>query len=348
LHAQNQGRLQATQPNEDDSDYTSFDLSQFTIYQPSESVLGVKEMVPLNVLKTKYRCDELLIDGIVSFNGTEFHLRAVPFEELSIEGYGDTECHSITDYIWIQTLYGQTSNTFYRLKTPHSDYLQFHSSFLWTADLAKYFIDFLAENDMVQLADFRSKFYEWLIAIHGSSAQFQSWISQFKGTDFRTAVIAHTEYLWKEAWAVIKPVEELESNPIWAEILDFTAIPWQKNENTPEDNQSTVVTPFVYECFRDTYFGSVLDVRHTQEAAVLTAQQRMKEELGFTYDSFTRLIGFPVMLPPTDIQRGDIIALPRSESVWHDEADTWFGLFIIFILSIKVLIFRSLCSRHSK
>lgn len=128
------------------------------------------DMVPLHALRVRSGGNALLIDGDVSYEGTHYHLHAVPFVTLSIEGYGDTKCHSVSESVWIQTQLGEKSNVYYRLTTPRTDYFKHHSTFLWIADLGKYFVDYLLERDSVALVDFQGKFHQCLVKLHGYSS----------------------------------------------------------------------------------------------------------------------------------------------------------------------------------
>lgn len=309
--------LKAEEAPDEGHDYISFDLSQFTFYRKSSETI---ELVQLSALKTKPRCDDLFMCGIVSFEGAKFKLEGVQFSELSIEGYDDLSSHSIANSIWLQTSQAKTRNVYYRLTTPSSEYERFHHAFLWIADLGKHFVDFLLKHAAVQLADFRTRFHKWLMKAHGRSADFQQWIRSLRFTDFRATIVAHAEYLWKEALAVITPESELRSHPIWVEFL-CKVVPLQ--ESTHSTNTKTVVTPFVYDCFKDFYFGNILDVRQIEEAANATARST-RAKLGFAREPSTS-IDLPAMLPPQDIKAGDIVGLPRDgDSDW--KADTNFGM----------------------
>lgn len=321
-HKQRLHTLKAEEALGIEQNYISFDLAQFTIYRNSS---GPREMVQLSALKAKPGCDDLFMDGIVSFEGTTFRLQCVRFSELSIEGYNDTDCHLIAKSIWIQTVQGKPRDVYYRLTNPSHEYRRFHNVFLWTADLAKHFVDFLLAHAAVQLADFRSRFRDWLMGVHGKSTDIQEWIKCLPGTDFRATIVAHVEYLWKEALAVITPESELNSHLIWAEFL-CKAVPLQKS--THSTDTKTVVTPFVYDCFKDLYFGSFLDVRHIEDAGTLTARLT-KTMLGFASEPLTS-INLPTMLPPEDIKAGDVVRLPRDDKVSAWKADTNFGMYTIF------------------
>ncbi|QDS77999.1 hypothetical protein FKW77_002298 [Venturia effusa] len=251
-------------------------------------------MVPLNTLKTKSGCDDLIVDGLVSFEGIIF-----------------------PDSIWIQTARGNQKSVYYRLTTASHEYKRFHLAFLWVADLAKHFVDFLLEHAAVQLADFRGKFHAWLIEVHAESAEFQNWINYLPVTDFRTSIVAHIEYLWKEALDIITPESELKSHPIWAEFL-CKAVPLQQHKHSSDTK--TVVTPFVYDCFKNLSFGSFLDVRQIENAVALAAEST-KSMLGFASDP-SASIDVPAMLPPDNIKAGDVVGLPRDEnSAWKAETN---------------------------
>jgi DNA (cytosine-5)-methyltransferase 1 len=284
-------------------------------------------MVPLNALRTKRGCDKLMLHGIVSFNGTKLYLNSIPFSILAIEGYGDMECHSVANSIWIQTPLGNANNVWYRLAAPSAEYLRFHSAFLWIADLGKHFVDYLLENAMVCFTDFRCKFYAWLIERHGQSTEFQGWINKFQKTDFRTAIVAYIEYLWKEASDVL-PDRDARRHSLWVEADPRALNSIPRQQSMCAKNNSTIVTPFVYNCFSNMYFGSVMEARHVKDCTILAVQSLRREELGFTSDSDAALsmTVLPEMQPPMNIRQGDVVGVMRDvESKWKDNADTWFG-----------------------
>lgn len=369
LYTQLNGRLRTADIPEADTEYISFELSQFTIYQGRQSTspedtndeaiepereVNELQMVPLHFLKTKRGCNELVLDATVTYAGASFHLRGVPFNILSIEGYGDETYHSVANAIWIQTPFGKGNNVWYRLATPSAEYLRFHFAFLWIADLGKHFVDYLEANSDIHLTDFRSNFHDWITVEHGQSAEFRAWIQQFGKTDFRTTIAAHIEYLWNEAGNVIRSENKLRRHHIWAEAWSnapsyaYGTISRQENTyakktfahttitKTGKRKTSTfhytIVTPFVYNCFRGMYFGATLEERHIKSPAIRVAQGLRQQNLGFVSDPEDAYMckTLPIMGAPTNIRAGDVVGVPRDmvegkKKKWKDTALTWFG-----------------------
>ncbi|RDI81311.1 hypothetical protein Vi05172_g8512 [Venturia inaequalis] len=336
-------------------EYISIELTEFTIYQVQQSSshadlndeldepegeVDELSMVPLHFLKTKRACKELVLNGTVTHADASFHLRAVTFDILSIEGYGDDDCHSVSQSIWIQTAHGKTKNIWYRLATPSAEYFRFHSDFLWIADFGKHFIDFLEANSHAHLSDFRSNFHDWIKDQHSQSKDFRAWFQEFGKVDFRTTVAAHIEYLWKEA-GVVFPVQQLSHHWIWAE-ADSKAFQQKKAKNKKRKNtptqrrrlaihrqedlltnaKSTIVSPFVYDCFHSMYFGGMLEVRDIKQPVILAKQALRRQKLGFARNPSSASSVSPMMLPPYDINTGDVVVLPRDEdSVWKSDTN---------------------------
>ena len=118
---------------------------------------------------------------------------------LSISGYEDLEAHSVNHDIWIQSIQAHEQNVWYRLGKPSSEYKRFHEPFLWVANFAKYFVDFLNNHMCVSINAFSRDFYTWLHSFHGTDLGFQKWIEDYGDTDFRRAVAAHPKFHFNEA-----------------------------------------------------------------------------------------------------------------------------------------------------
>lgn len=71
--------------------------------------------------------------------------------------------------------------------------------FLWLADLAKHSVDFFYHTPRVSLQDFERYFFRWTRKLHWTDPNYQHWLKQYGREDFRHAVIAHAEFLYKEA-----------------------------------------------------------------------------------------------------------------------------------------------------
>jgi len=71
---------------------THFELSEFSIYRPRTSssknpwnrTTSDLELVPLNDLKTRAGCDQLLFDGLLQLGSSRRYVKAIPFNILAI------------------------------------------------------------------------------------------------------------------------------------------------------------------------------------------------------------------------------------------------------------------------
>jgi DNA (cytosine-5)-methyltransferase 1 len=104
----------------------------------------------------------------------------------------------------------------------------------------------LRENE-VSPFDFRTSFSQWIEKTHASSSGLQALREQYGKDDFRQPVSANIKFLWKETMGVDP---ELKLNPIWAELLEKDFVPRQLIKES-----KTVVTPYVYECFKHMRFA---------------------------------------------------------------------------------------------
>lgn len=309
-------------------DYVSFELSAFSMYRPSKpsnrAVWDERnyeyKMESLHQLNNKQGVSELLFDGILSVGQERRYVQGVPFKMLSIDGYGDHSAHTATG-IWIQSSQGRQSAVWYQLRYPAEEYTRYHKPFLWVANLSKYFVDYLAEHDAVCLRDLRRRFYEQLVARHGSDEHFIMWLGESKNTDFRTSVAANAGFLFNESWNINT---ELTSHPIWGEIgpVELSAVPQQ-----PQEEAKTIVTSYTYDCFKNMYFSKWLEARHPTNE-VLSLQRRRQEALGFRPHGTSSHTPLNRVLPPVnrEFRVGDVVGVNRDEeSVWKDGQDTWFA-----------------------
>ena len=327
----------------DEDDFMEMELLEFAIYLPNNRHHGF-ELRPLQSLVTKNGHSVFLFDGILSVGNVRRYVQAVPFEICSIGNYGD-DMHTVGDNIWIQSIYNSKTDLFYRLKSPSSEYERFHNGFLWLADLAKHFVDycqFFGQNK-VSVYNFRTDFSEWLQKTHGASPQFASWYQQYGHVDFRSAVAANINFLFKESVGI---GPDLRAQPIWRELLEKDAIPEHVVKET-----STIVTPYVYECFSHLRFAHHLKVVEPvsvvqfQQASQVRALQlsvndtprRPRVEIpANTWTCKPRKFLSPHIYVTPDpvirhqnrikaIQVGDVLSVTKDGhgSVWKDEVSRW-------------------------
>jgi DNA (cytosine-5)-methyltransferase 1 len=241
---------------EDSKDeFIEYTLDEFTMYLPSTNVHHAYELVSLNNLATKPANSIYFFDGMLCNGGIRYYVQKVPFRICSIGGYGN-QIHGVGSNIWIQSSENESKLVWYRLGTPAPEYRRFHAAFLWLANFSKHFVDFaqwISDNGgLVRITCFRNDFVHYLEDVHGGALCFQRWYKQYGRPDFRQAVSANAEFLYKE---VIGVDETLVTHPIWSEIRpqDMNAVPAQDLREG-----QTIVTPFIKKCFDKRAFSAQL------------------------------------------------------------------------------------------
>ena len=230
--------------------FVEFDMDEFMIYLPETSLHHPYEMTGLqNNLESGHK--EYLLDGILSFYGEDKrYIEGVPFETVSIGSYGDNH-KEIT--VWIQSKANTKSNVYYRLRKPHSAYERFHTGFLWLANLHKNFVDYALDTievgKKVSIHNFRRDFYDWCVAEHGQEEPFKKWYAEYNSPDFRTAIAANLDFLANQAIITY----HFDGLDVWDEVRSSSKIHFHQ----PKETQ-TIVTPFVYECFKEMSFDRIL------------------------------------------------------------------------------------------
>ena len=309
-----------------DGDFLSLDLDDFTIYRgPSQK--SPNEMTLLSEVATKQDNKTYFFDGILP-DGVKF-LRNIPFQIVSTGGYQDIRQHTVGSDIWIQSVYGKKSRIWYHLLNPSAVYKPYHTAFTWLADFGKHFVDFLSQHTAVKLDHFRAHFSSWLHKIHGSDCAFGAWFSQYGRPDFRQAVVVHSDYLFKQAMDID---QKYESRQIWSEINLTQSIVKRKIERI----KRTVVTPYIYNCFKAMDWGSHLQPVHPTRA-VLSKRQVRLEILGFDSSRSEipvisveqNLVSAPVLQGKREIRPGDVVAVKQDEiTVWRsdDGKALWYAL----------------------
>lgn len=197
---------------------------------------------------------------------------------------------------------------------------------LWIADLAKHVIDYLCDHERVFLANFRSHFFEWLHGIHESDVNFQLWQKQYGDTDFRRAVAAHSGFL---SYQAVQLDKKYGSHPLWSEVDWFAldAVPEQ-----PAVMSKTVVTPFVFECFKHLPWASFLEPKSPAPAVLHERKQNQRAFKPPTLPGnwakpksrrsfFSKQVG-----GHQSVSVGDVIAVaPDKVTQWKTNDDLWYG-----------------------
>lgn len=312
-------------------DYVTFVLDDFTIYQSPTYKRYPSELTSLHQLCSN-GFTELFFDGVLTIGDERRYVRAGRFDCLTVEGYRDEEVHDLRDKICIQSKANSRTNIWYQLGQPAQEYRRFYEPFLWLAQLRKYAVDYLFDTEAVSLSNFRRQFNEWLFERYGRQADFIEWHRLANLTDFRTTVSAHVAFLWNECWSLDdNKLPMLCKHPVWEEIdpMRLETIPAQKEVET-----KTIVTSYVYECFKHMYFTSMLKKMELDKPEVLAAQRQRKTDLNLTPESVlgnNRKIkdivsDFIEQVEPGSVAKGDVVCIsPGSDTIWKSNSDTWFA-----------------------
>lgn len=331
------------------------DLEDFSIYRAHRSSCGnrrktaeesplANELVSLHEINER-KGNTFTFDGVVCYGDKRRYLQQVPFEVLSIGGYGETVRPTVGSEIWIQSARGKRSDIWYRLRTPSPEYCRFHQPFLWIADLAKNVVDFLMTHQEATLHHFRETFYESLQTIYESNEHFISWCKDYGDKDFRHAVVAHANFLFCQASQVDA---NLEGHPLWSEVHPrlLKAVSEQVERGTSRDmfaisnegtetisRRKTTVTPYVYDCFKHLPWAKFLycqtpSVGHTGHIRRAIPSSRCNpassDELiktRMTVDQSTEL-----QEDDDSINVGDVVTLPLdTETAWKTNDNCWYA-----------------------
>jgi DNA (cytosine-5)-methyltransferase 1 len=220
-----------------------------------------------------------------------------------------------------------------RLNRPSKDYRRLHEPFLWVAQLAKHAIDFMELQPVgsAGLDSFRKALHTWLAVRYPANAELQAWHRNFRGrVDFRTAVNAYIEFLYRQAHN-LPNAKQLLAQPLWSDCMvrGLTAIQPQN-----QVVQHTLATPFVLNCFKKMYFGST--IRATcPSLPVKTEQKRQQCELRFSNPPAAETQGGVSWAEPpsrpyngASVQLSDVVAFdPMDEEIkfWGSANWQWFG-----------------------
>ncbi|KAH0562094.1 hypothetical protein GP486_003210 [Trichoglossum hirsutum] len=267
----------ASRKRQKNDEFHQIELHGFSIYRPESKNTQSGELAPLHFLCARSANNDYYFDGILVDENSRRYVEKVPFTVLSIGNYLDTSLHTVGDQIWIRSSQYNRREVWYQLKEPAPEYREYHGQFLWLAEFTKHFVDYLNVVDNVSLRHFRQQFYDWAIELHGKDTDFNCWISTYGHIDFRSVVAANFEFLWKEANGV---ENGLHKHPIWSEI-DPKRLTAVKEHRSRVEN--TVVTPYVYECFKRFPFGEYFNVI-TPSSKVLASRRKRGLNLDLTVE----------------------------------------------------------------
>ncbi|KAK6597004.1 cytosine-specific methyltransferase [Botrytis cinerea] len=311
------GRTEVSSTQED---FVEFELAEFSIYMPDTALYG-HELRGLQDLASKLGHSCFLFDGVLSLGNFRYYVQGVPFKVCSIGNYGE-EFDDVDGAIWLQSDLNIETNIYYRLKKPASEYSRFHLGFSWLANLSKHFVDYSlacqGKRERVSIHKFRADFAQWCQKTHTESSKFQSWYLEYGRDDFRQAISANINFLFKESVGV---TSKLRSLYIWKEALELTSI-----KEHPIKENMTIVTPYVYECFSHLRFGHLLKPLVPTIFAE-NVQEPEDQSLSLSPRK-TRISCDPTL---TIKPRGkffygrDVLSVTKdgADSVWKDESSKW-------------------------
>ncbi len=279
------------------------------------------ELVSLYELNSR-ASDTFFLDGIIRFGVSRRYVQNVAFGSLSIGAYEDVGLHTIGSDIWLQSAGGKGWNVWYRLRRPAPEYLRFHTPFLWLADLAKHVVDYLHVHLQVTLRNFRTAFSLWLEAAHGFNHGFRNWRNQYPKQDFRHIVAAYAGFLYNQAGQI---GEQYTAHPLWSEIdpTALSAIPRQPNTRT---NRHTVVTPYVFSCFRNSPWAKFLDPIATPPIGRKASGRSVSLEPGASSSDTSLNQVIRLTSKEGAIRTGDIVAIPSdTNTAWKTKDKYWYA-----------------------
>ncbi|KAF4972906.1 hypothetical protein FZEAL_9486 [Fusarium zealandicum] len=281
----------AKKAGQDIDEFVEFQLDDFAIYcdRPKYQV----EMCSLHHLDTKSGYSDYFFDGKLSVGDTAFFVRRVRVTAVPIDNYGTLSKHTVRDKIWLRSALNSSQEIYYRLNRPAREYQRFFNPFLWVADLAKHFVDYLkvmGESHLdVTIFHFRATFSKWLTKMHKKAPAFVAWMEQHPSEDFRSSIVANLAFLHKEAIGVLGYARTYK-HTLWAEVWEFrryerfpkkevkkqrksdsgidssaeysleggTEGQTKTDTKNAQDTPPTVVTQYMYDCFFHLPFGDRL------------------------------------------------------------------------------------------
>lgn len=203
--------------------------------------------------------------------------------------------------------------------------------------MGKYFVDYPINTKRVTLNHFRARFHQFLIGRYVKDGHFAHWKEIYPFTDFRQHIVNQIDYLWKECnglnYEYDPELEGLTEHPLWGETRPsaLDAIP---EEQSAFDK--TVVTPYVYESFKEMPFVACMQVLEPANEAVQRARWARREQMKLTPLACPST-GHPQQIHRTskkDICVGDVVCTEADkDSKWRSLAD---GFWYAYVQSVRV------------
>lgn len=247
----------------------------------------------------------------------------MPFDAISIGNFEDLQVSSVESNVWIASARSKKANVFYRLGTPDAAYARFHDPFLWTTNLVKHVADFLHYHKRVKIHDLKSAFHTWLLQTHGHDPIFTEWLRAFNDTDFRRVIAIQTDCLRSQVETL---GGDYHKHPLWSEL---TCVNIPKHPLPIGTIAKTIVTPYMYSCFKHMWFGKMI-----QPVEPLDAPRQFSFQA--THTAFvTRRLSERIYRGK--VCPGDVVAIKPDQAavtVWKkNTAPLWY----FYVRKIKVM-----------
>ncbi|KAI1339784.1 S-adenosyl-L-methionine-dependent methyltransferase [Xylariaceae sp. FL0016] len=340
-----QARVTAGSVNEEEG-HIEFELSHFAIY--IDKYPYHNELRPLHHLSVRKAGDRLFFDGVLSCGETRVYVRRVPFRCLPIGNYG-VQYHTVDDQIWIHSEFNERSKKeiYYKLVAPGPEYRRFYKPFLWIANLTKHVIDYcdhLTENGRsASIHDFEKKFSIWILRHHLDSDAFRGWIGDNRSSDFRAAIVANIEFIWRETYGLSPNL--IARHQLWHEVKTFGRyrpnLAISDSQMTKKEGfvPKTIVTPYAYNLFSHMVFGHLLERTSLEKQADKRRASFMRDHQP-PQPNIARTVkrsDTDRAMLVTSIRPGDVISTKpddaSTDTKWKQEASRhhsgehlWFGL----------------------
>jgi DNA-cytosine methyltransferase len=280
-------------------------VEDFVIYRPGYATRYPWQVVTLdNIISNRESC-RYLLNGVLKCGAIAEYVEAMEIEidTISIDGFEDTEIHSVQDMVYLQTVVcarrRSALDCWYRLGEPSGQYRDLHKRFLWVADLAKHVIDYAnwkhhSEDDkvMVRLQDFQQDFMARIMDWHAGSLQFEDWLHVYNKPDFRIPLNRHREFIYSRAAGL---GGHYPNHDLWSDLMVRPSVSLHDYNGLPED---TLVTPYVKHCCRSMPWSYVLEAERMSES-VMRQQQRRATAMGFSLPTLDHSSGLDETTPRT-------------------------------------------------
>lgn len=231
------------------------ELHNVSVYRSLDHPNGLAgQLEALQTVASEKRDALYLLDGDLRRGNVSKRLVGVQIccpNGINIGALMKLEQHTAREDIWLQTVTGgQEGDTWYKIRSPSTEYASLFEQSLWFADLLKHVTDFCssraAEGNLVGLIDFAESFSQQIHTWHGHDRGFLAWIAACDEiTDFRKHVLRNATFLWDHSYSLGEAI--LKEHPLWHEI-GAVDVPDEDLE-VDVDDEKTVVTSSVEESF---------------------------------------------------------------------------------------------------